>query len=87
MTPDPDDETRLVEYERLNPLGKAVYLGGAGVRLMAGLLEAAIDRAATIVADTERAFRQGLDPNVEDAQILEEYEDGRPPGGTPPGEG
>ncbi len=77
MPPDPDAETerRIVAFENLNALGKAVYLGGAGVRLLAGLLDVAIDRAATMVVEAEKAFRQGLDPNIEEARVLEEFED------------
>ncbi len=66
-------EDRLVEYERLNLLGKAVMLGGAAVRVLGLAIDAVLDQTASIVADAERAFRQGLDPNVEDARILEEY--------------
>ena len=69
-------ETRIVEFERLNLLGKAVFLSGAAVRLAAGLIESAIDQAATLVSDVERAYRQGQDPNVEDARILDERDRG-----------
>ncbi len=74
-------ETRIVEYERLNLLGKAVFLSGAAARLAANLIEGAVDRAADIVLEAERAFRQGRDPNVDDAKILEERESfrARPP--------
>lgn len=72
-----DSERRLIEFERLNLLGKAVFLGGSAVRLAAGLIDQAIDRASDIVADAERAFRQGRDGDIEDAKILEEREERR----------
>lgn len=74
-------ETRIIEFERLNLLGKAVFLSGAAARLAANLIEGAVDRAADIVLEAERAFRQGRDPNVDDAKILEERESlrARPP--------
>ncbi|HEX7070026.1 MAG TPA: hypothetical protein VF190_04445 [Rhodothermales bacterium] len=75
-------ENRLVEFERLNLLGKAVFVTGAAARLAADLLEKVVDRAADVVADAERAFRQGRDPNVDDAKILEERP--RPPAVRPP---
>lgn len=65
-------ENRIIEFERLNLLGKTVFLSGAAVRLAAELVEKAIDQAATIVSDVERAYNQGRDPNVEEARILEE---------------
>lgn len=65
-------EERLVEYERLNVLGKAVYLGGAAVRLAADAIDVTVRRAADIYLDAEKAFKEGRDPNIEDAKILEE---------------
>lgn len=65
-------ENRIIEFERLNLLGKTVFLSGAAVRLASELVEKAIDQAATIVSDVERAYKQGRDPNVEEARILEE---------------
>lgn len=67
-----DQDTRIVEYRNLNTLGKAVFLTGAAARFAADLIETAVDHAAGMVTDAERAFRQGLDPNVDDAKILEE---------------
>lgn len=70
MSESSDD--RLVEFERLNLLGKAVYLGGTAVRLAAGAIDASVRRAADIYVDAEKAFRQGRDPNVDDAKIIDE---------------
>lgn len=66
------ESERLVEYERLNLLGKAVFLGGAAVRMAADLIDTAVSRAADIYVDAEKAFKQGYKSNVEDAKILEE---------------
>ena len=63
---------RRVEYDRLNLLGKAVYVGGSAARFLAGAIDGFIDRAVDIVVEAEKAFKQGLDPNVEDAKILGE---------------
>ena len=67
-----DLEDRIAAFERLNLLGKAFFLGGTAVRLAANAIDTVVDRAATVVADAEKAFRQGRDPNIEDAKILEE---------------
>ncbi len=73
-----------VEFDQLTWLGKAVYLSGHVARAAGSVLETVVDGAAGLIADTERAFRDGLDPNVEDAKILAEYEEpsdaNKPPG-------
>ncbi len=69
-----DHEKRIVEFERLNPLGKVVFLGGALSRILANSVEYVIERAVDVVVETEKAFREGRDPSIEDAKILEEYE-------------
>lgn len=61
-------------YEQLNLLGQVVRLGGEAARLTAKGVDYTLQRAARIAADTEKAFRQGRDENVEDAQVLEEWD-------------
>ncbi len=63
---------RRVDFDSLNLLGKAVYVGGSAVRILANAIDNAVDRAVDIVVEAEKAFKQGLDPNVEDAKILQE---------------
>ena len=58
--------------DELNWLGKAVFFAGEGVRLTADLIESVIDVAADAYTQAERAFKQGLDPTIEEAKILEE---------------
>ena len=64
-----DDRPR---FDQLNWLGRAAALGGTAVRLTANALDEGLQRAATTLADAEKAFREGRDPNVEDAKIIEE---------------
>ena len=70
-----DRNDRIVRFEQLNLLGKSVFLAGAAVRVTANLIDTALVRAADIVVEAEKAFQQGLDPNVEDAKILDEREE------------
>lgn len=49
--------------------------GGAAIRTAAEYIDRAVVRAAHLAADTERAFRQGRDPAIEEAQILEESDE------------
>ena len=71
----PDSDRRIVRFDQLNLLGKTVYLTGAAVRFAADLIDTTLEKAADLVVEAERAFKEGLDPNVEDAKILEEYDD------------
>lgn len=71
-----DNENRpLVEFERLNILGKAAFLGGSAVRLAASLIDSAVHRAAVVYVEAERAFNQGRDPNIEDANVIDETDE------------
>jgi hypothetical protein len=64
-----EDERRIAD---LNVLGHIVYFAGQTVRVTADLLDSVIELAANTYRDAEQAFRQGLDPNVDDANIIEE---------------
>lgn len=72
-----DPERRIVEFDRLNLLGKAVYVTGNVSRLVGQLLDFVVDRTAGLIGDAEEAFREALDDTVEDATILEEQPDGK----------
>ena len=65
-------EERIVEFDRLNTLGKLTCLGGFAARLAARTLHAAARRAATICTDSAKAFREGKDPNIDEARIIGE---------------
>jgi len=69
-----ESDERTVELDRLNLVGKAAYFGGTAVRLAAGLIDTAIRQAAGIYVEAEKAFKQGMDPNIEDAKVIGETE-------------
>lgn len=69
----PEPERRIVEFDGLNWLGRAVWLGGQVTHAVVWLVEAAVERAGAIVGEAERAFREAADDSVEDARILEEH--------------
>jgi hypothetical protein len=69
------DQRPVRRTERLNWLGRAVVVGGGAIRLAANAIDGVIKHAADVVIDAERAFKQGLDPNIEDAKVLEERTD------------
>ena len=68
-------ERWIARFERAGLSGKAALLGGSAVRFTANLIDRALDRAAGTVAEAERAFKRELDPTMEDAKILDEWED------------
>lgn len=62
----------MVEFEQLNALGKAVFVAGVAAHAGKGLLKRFIQHVARIAVESKRAFEQGLDPQVEEARVLEE---------------
>lgn len=68
-----ESSERRVNLRNLNWFGKTVYLGGTVLRLTANLVDAAADRATAIADESKKAFERELDPNVEDARVIEEY--------------
>jgi hypothetical protein len=70
MTEPDDGERRIAD---LNMLGRLVYFAGQTVRVTSDLLDSVIHLAVNTYEEAERAFRQGLDPNVTDAEIIEEH--------------
>lgn len=71
------DDDRHVDFRELNWLGKSVYVGAVAMRLTANLIDAAADRAIQIADDSKRAYQREVDPNIEDAKIIEERPRGR----------
>ena len=66
------ESERIVEFDRLNLFGKAVFLGGSAVKFAADAIDSVVRHAADVYVDAEKAFRQGLDSDIEDAKIIEE---------------
>jgi hypothetical protein len=69
---DHNSARRRVRFRDLNWLGKSVFVGGALARLTETLVDATTDRVTTIARDSKRAFNRELDPNMEEACVLEE---------------
>ena len=65
----------IERFEQAGPLARLGMLGGGAVRVAARAIDGALERAASIAADAEDAFRKELDPNVRDATILDETTD------------
>lgn len=68
-----DPPRRQTTFRDLNWLGKSVFLGGTVMRLTANLVDATADRVSAIASESKRAFDRELDPNIEEARVIEEY--------------
>ena len=73
---DPEEGERRIAD--LNLLGRLVYFAGQSVRVTADLLDSVVKLAADTYVEAEKAFKQGLDPNVDDANIIEEHRKDEP---------
>lgn len=69
---------RRVNLRNLNWFGKTVYLGGTVLRLTANLVDATAERVSNIATESKEAFDRELDPNIEDARVIEEYSPSEP---------
>lgn len=75
--PDPspfDFDAWADQFESMTWFEKIRFLAEGGAHFVAGLLESAADEAAAVVVRTRKSFRQGLDPNILDAHVLDERE-------------
>lgn len=66
---------RIVHFTDLNMFGKAVFVGGIFTRAATKFVDSTIQATVDIVTEAEKAFKQGLDPNIEEAKIIEELDD------------
>jgi len=64
--------TERREPHKLNWFGKTVYAGGTLLRWTANLVDATADRVSKIASESKQAFDRELDPNIEDARIIDE---------------
>lgn len=71
--PDETPPRRRVNLRDLNWLGKSVFVGGTVLRLTANFIESTADRVSSIATRSKEAFERELDPNIEDARIIEEF--------------
>ena len=70
-----DDEHKIIKFDNLNLLGKLVYVSGFLSKTASGIVQTAVDATTEIITEAEKAFKEGLDPNVDDAKIIDEIED------------
>ena len=69
------EERQIIEFDRLNRLGKTVFIAGVAVKTTVAFIDTALEKVVDLVLEAERAFKEGLDAPVENAKILEEWKD------------
>jgi hypothetical protein len=71
---DTDPDKRPLRLENPTLLAKVVGLGSVAAKLVGSGVDLVLNTVADIVVDAEKAFKDGMDPNIDDAKILEERE-------------
>lgn len=69
------EKSWIERYAKAGLIERVGMLGGGAVKLAARAVDSALDRAASVAVEAKEAFEKELDPNVSDAQILEEVDD------------
>ncbi|HHP7238666.1 hypothetical protein [Longibacter sp.] len=70
MPSEPPD--RRVRFSNLNWLGKSVYVGASVLRVAAKAIDRTADRVNRIAEESREAYLREVDPNIEDAKVIEE---------------
>lgn len=68
----PEPDNRLVEFNRLNPVGKAVFIAGSAFKTLGALLDFTVGAVGNVWMEAEKAFRDEVEDDVEDAKIIRE---------------
>jgi len=72
----PDPDNRLVEFNRLNTVGKAVFIAGSAFKTLGALVDFTVGTIGTVWTEAERAFSDEVDgaskDGIEDAKIIDE---------------
>jgi len=68
----PEPDNRLVEFNRLNPVGKAVFIAGSAFKTLGEILDFTVGAIGTVWTEAEKAFNDEIDDGVEDAKIIDE---------------
>jgi len=63
---------REVEFDRLNLLGKVVFVTGTTVRVIGSVIDSVVETVSGVVQEAEKAFKEGMDPNIDEATIVDE---------------
>lgn len=70
----PEPDRRMVEFDRLNPVGKVVFVAGTAFKTLGALVDFTVGAISKVWDEAERAFEEGRSDTVEDAKIIDEQD-------------
>ena len=66
------DENNIVEFDRLNTLGKAIFVAGTAFNTIGTLIDYTVNAIGDVWTLAENAFLEGSSEEIDDAVILDE---------------
>lgn len=66
------DENKIVEFDRLNALGKAIFVAGTAFNTIGTLIDYTVNAIGDVWTLAENAFLEGSSEEIDDAVILDE---------------
>ena len=66
------DENKIVEFARLNTLGKAIFVAGTAFNTIGTLIDYTVNAIGDVWTLAENAFLEGSSEEIDDAVILDE---------------
>ena len=67
-----DKNNKLVEFDRLNSVGKVVFLAGTVYKAAEQIADYTLSSLSAVWDEAEKAFTDGLSDAVDDAVIIDE---------------
>ncbi len=68
------EDNRIVEFDRLNTVGKAVFIAGTAFKTLGAVVDFTVNTIGDVWTLAENAFAEGMDDEIDDAVVLEEDE-------------
>ncbi len=66
------EENKIVEFDRLNALGKAIFIAGTAFNTIGTLFDYTVNAIGDVWTSAENAFIEGSAEEIDDAVILDE---------------
>ena len=70
--PNTVQEDRIVEFDRLNTAGKAVFIAGTAFKTLGMIVDFTVGTIGDVWTLAENAFNDGLSEDIDEATVLED---------------
>ncbi len=67
-----NEENKIVEFDRLNPVGKAIFIAGTAFNTIGTIFDYTVNAIGDVWTMAENAFLEGSSEEIDDAVILDE---------------